>query len=299
MTATYTTQNLLKAYLEALRPKVLMVSAIPVLIGTALSGVPYSEIRYGLCFSVFFTALFIQIGTNLVNDAFDFIRGADTSGRLGPERLIQKGIATPKATLLAGWAFFMMAALAALPLVFAGGWFFALIVALSIFLGWAYTAGPYPLAYTGLSELFIITFFGLVLTQSATYFQTEEFSLSAALAGLQIGIFSVLPLAINNLRDIEEDRKAGKMTLVVRFGERFGQYEIAASIVIPFLLNIFWLEKGVVPFLFPLFTLPMAYNLIVSVFKTRPCRQYNQFFADAGLLYLCFGILLAIGFRLA
>lgn len=289
----------LKSYIEALRPKTLTASFIPVVVGTLLAPKFIFDINYTLCFSLLFTAFFIQIGTNLVNDAIDYLKGADTSQRLGPKRIILTSFASPKTVLWAGGVSFLLACLTAIPFLLVGGLPFAFILALSIFLGWAYTAGPFPLAYKGLGELFILIFFGLVLTGSANYFQTGVFSFDSLVAGLQIGLLSCSFYAIGNLRDAPQDQKAGKNTLAVRFGETFAKWEVASVVILPFLLNFYWIEKGPLAFFLPLFTFPMAYDLIRGIFRTRPSKFYNRFFQDAALLHFCFGILLGTGFHLS
>ena len=170
---------------------------------------------------------------------------------------------------------------------------------ISAFLGWAYTGGPFPITYKGLGEVFIVLFFGIVLTCSATYFQTNSFSLDSFVAGLQIGLLSCSFYAIGNLRDAPQDQKAGKRTLAVRFGETFAKWEMAFVVIVPFLLNIYWIGKGPLTFFLPLFTFPMAYDLLKGIFRTRPSKFYNRFFQDAALLHFCFGILLGTGFHLS
>lgn len=293
------TEEGLKGYIEALRPRTLTASFVPVVLGTLLTPLGMSEINYGLFFSVLLTAFFIQIGTNLINDAIDFRKGADTSERLGPKRVILTGLLTPKTVLLWGAFSFFLSALSAIPFLLIGGWPFAVILAISIFCGWAYTGGPFPLAYKGLGELFIILFFGLVLTGSAYYFQMGTYSLDCVIAGLQIGFLSCSFFAIGNLRDRELDRKVNKKTLAVRFGETFAKFEVMAVILLPFVLNLYWISKSSFALFFPLFTFPMAYEIIRGVYRTRQGKAYNAFFQDAALLHLCFGMLLAIGVHLS
>lgn len=287
--------SLWKAYFEALRPKTLTASLVPVMVGTALAPYTLNQIHYFLAFSVFLSAVFIQIGTNLVNDALDFVKGADTEERLGPKRLIQQGLATPNSVLAAGFASFFLAFIAAIPLMVVGGWPFLGIVSLSILLGYFYTGGPFPLAYQGLGDLFVLVFFGPVLTLSAFYMQTGGVSFGASLAGLQVGLLSTVLIAINNTRDIEQDRKADKRTLAVRLGVHFNKALITFSVFAPFAISLLWLQENFFMCLFPFFTLPMAFNLVRGVWRSRPGNIYNIYLQEAAILHLCFGLLVSIG----
>lgn len=299
MTTTNRAQGgLIRPYFEALRPKTLTASLVPVLMGTMMAPIPLNETNIPLMLSVLFAALFIQIGTNLVNDAFDFMKGADTEERLGPKRLIQNGFLGPKGSLILGVSFFALSVIAAIPFLYVGGAPFMWLLLISILSGWAYTAGPYPLAYRGLGDIFVILFFGPVLTGAAYYFQTETLTMGVLIAGLQIGLLATSLLAINNLRDVDQDKVADKRTLVVRFGQRFGKAEIAAVVGLPYLLNIYWQPQSFLMFLLPLFTLPMAYNLLRGIYSNLPSKLYNRFLQDAALLHLSFGSLLAIGAKL-
>jgi len=175
-------------------------------------------------------ALGIQIGTNLVNDYADFHRGADTDDRKGPTRVTQSGLLTPR-TVLAGTAVaFGVALVAGIYLIARGGWPILLVGTLSIISGILYTAGPKPLGYLGLGDLFVLLFFGPVAVAGTHYVQALSLSWTAVIAGLGPGLLSVALLSVNNLRDVDEDSKAGKRTLAVRFGERFARWEYVTSV---------------------------------------------------------------------
>ncbi len=185
-------------------------------------------------------ALLIQIGTNLSNDYFDYVKGADTEERLGPVRATQAGWISPRIILRSSLLVFASAVLIGLFLVWRGGWPIVLIGILSIIFGILYTGGPYPLAYHGLGELFVLIFFGPVATLGTYYVQALEFSFEVFIAGLAPGLLSTALLAVNNLRDIPTDLKARKRTLAVRFGSRFARIEyiicIFGALCIPLLL---------------------------------------------------------------
>ena len=183
-------------------------------------------------------ALCIQIGTNLANDYFDFKKGADTADRQGPIRVTQAGLITPHIVLWAALFFFALAALASVYLIHRAGMCILIIAVASIISGIFYTAGPRPLGYLGLGDLFVLIFFGPVAVGGTYFTQALEINWAVIVAGLAPGFLSMAVLAVNNLRDIDTDRRAGKLTLAVRFGRSFAMSEylfcIIAACLIPF-----------------------------------------------------------------
>jgi 1,4-dihydroxy-2-naphthoate octaprenyltransferase len=273
----------MNAWILASRPKTLSASVVPVLVGTALA----RDINWAVFFCALFGAVFIQIGTNLVNDALDFKRGADTAERLGPLRVTQAGLLSATAVLRGAYLCFFLAAICGIPLVIRGGWPLLVIGVTSIVAAYAYTGGPYPLAYHGLGELFVLIFFGIIAVGGSYYVQRQEIDRNAISAGVAVGCLAVVLLAINNLRDIENDRATHKKTLVVRFGETFGRLEIAAFLLIPFVAVGFinWI---------PLLALPLALILLRCVHRAKGA-ELNRCLAMAGALQWAFGILFVIG----
>ncbi len=176
-------------------------------------------------------ALLIQIGTNLSNDYFDFVKGADTEERLGPARATQAGWIRPEIILRSSLLVFAAAVIIGIFLVLRGGWPIVLIGIASVICGILYTGGPYPLAYLGLGEVFVVIFFGPVATLGTYYVQALEFSKEVFIAGLAPGLISTALIAVNNLRDIPTDIKARKKTLAVRFGYRFARIEYTLCIL--------------------------------------------------------------------
>ncbi|MCB1118858.1 MAG: 1,4-dihydroxy-2-naphthoate octaprenyltransferase [Chlamydiia bacterium] len=270
------------------RPKTLILSTIPVWVGTTLAPV----VRWDYFFATWAMAICIQIGTNLYNDACDYRKGIDTKERVGPKRGILTGHLSLEEVHLASLVFFALALTFGIFLAALTKWVVGVIAALSIFSGMAYSAGPKPLSATGAAEAFVVVFFGVVATATTTFIQSPHWSVPACWAGLQLGLIAASVLAIDNLRDINEDRRANKQTLAVRFGERFGRIEITVLMLAPYLLSFFWLGWSA---LAPVLTLPLAVHVLRAIWKTPPSPAYDAFLGKAALLYGLFGVtLLAI-----
>ena len=226
----------MRAWLLAARPKTLSAAAVPVMIGSALAaheppGVSWSVFTFALL-----GALLIQIATNFINDALDFKKGADTSERLGPIRVTQAGLLTAENVLRAAWLCLIGAAVCGIPLMLRGGWPMLVIGLASIAGAYLYTGGPYPLAYHGLGEMFVLLFFGFVAVGGTFYAHSLQITQSALLGGLAAGALATVLIAINNVRDVDGDRRSGKRTTVVRFGETFARAEITLFALLPFLV---------------------------------------------------------------
>ncbi|MBI5267272.1 MAG: 1,4-dihydroxy-2-naphthoate polyprenyltransferase [candidate division Zixibacteria bacterium] len=219
-------------WLAAARPRTLPAAAAPVVIGCALA-VGHGALALIPSLAALVAALLIQIGTNFANDYYDFIKGTDTHTRIGPTRATQAGLVTPTEMKRATYIVFTLALLVGCYLVWRTGWPIALIGVLSIAFGLLYTAGPFPLGYNGLGDIFVLVFFGPVAVAGTYYVNTLAWGGEAIVAGLMPGLFSVGILTINNLRDIEDDRVAGKRTLAVRFGRKFARIEYLLCVIAP------------------------------------------------------------------
>ncbi len=284
----------------AFRPKTLSASVVPIMVATTLIFAFHQEVRWGIILCALMGALFIQIGTNLLNDAIDFKKGADGEGRIGPQRVSQYGLIKPERVMIGGWVSFVLATLCGIPLVWSGGWVIVAIGILSLICGYAYTGGPFPLAYKGFGDLFVILFFGVVAVGGVYYLQAGTYETPALIAGLQVGLLATVLIAINNLRDHKSDALVDKRTLAVRFGVRFARVEIATMVLLPYLLNILWLYSGYLwVSLLPLISLPLALRLIRRIFVNEPSLLYNHFLGEASRLHLIFGSLLSIGFLIS
>ncbi len=214
----------------AIRPRTLIASISPVLVGSSLT------LRQGMFSSkIFFLtlsfAMLIQIGTNFANDYFDFLKGSDTKQRIGPIRVTQMGLVSKKTMKIAIFSVFLACSILGVLMTIVGGYVFFILALLAIIFGIGYTAGPFPLAYKGLGDIFVLIFFGPIAVLGCNFLYTHELSFTAFLAGIGPGLFSCAILSANNIRDIEEDKKAKKNTLAVRFGKKFAIAEYIFCVV--------------------------------------------------------------------
>lgn len=242
-------------------------------------------------------AILIQIGTNYANDYFDFIKGTDTEERIGPQRATQAGLVSPAQMKQAAFLVFGLAFLAGLYLVYRGGWPILIVGLVSILCGVLYTGGPYPLGYLGLGDLFVLIFFGPVAVAGTYYVQAQSFDSLSAIAGLAPGFFSVAILTVNNLRDVEGDRRTGKRTLAVRLGVTFARWEYVVSIMIAAVIVPAYLcvvSGGHWTALIACVVVLPAMRSIRSVF-TVSGAALNDTLASTGKLLLLFSILFSIG----
>ncbi len=286
----------LKYWLMAFRPKTLTAALVPVIAATALIKALQFPIQWWISGLALAASLFIQIGTNLVNDAVDFKKGADNADRIGPKRVTQAGVFSSGSVLGLAALFFLLAVICGIPLVIQGGWPIFWIGIISVLCGYAYTAGPFPLAYKGMGDFFVILFFGVIAVSGLVYLQIHEWRIEAFVLGLQVGFHCTVLIAVNNLRDVEGDLLVNKRTLPVRFGKRFARNEIAVLSFVPFLFLTYWLQLGFGWFLLlPLLSLPLAIRLVKKVFVTEPSVVYNSFLAQAAGLHVSFGVLLSLG----
>jgi 1,4-dihydroxy-2-naphthoate octaprenyltransferase len=274
-----------RSLLLAARPKTLPAAVAPVVIGCALSWRLTTQFSFLLAAATLLSTLAIQIATNYFNDAVDARKGADTSARLGPTRATAAGLVSPRTMLAAGTIAVLIAILFSLPIVAARGWPIIGIGIVSLFFTYGYTGGPAPLAYRGLGECFVILFFGLIAVGGTVFVQTGQWLPLAWLAGTQSGLLSTALIAINNLRDIDEDSRSNKRTLAVRFGPANARLMIAAWCLLPALLGFLWTRQ---PNLSHLCWLPLPSALLgilitILVARTAPSRAYNRFLALAAL----------------
>lgn len=283
-------------WILAARPKTLWASIAPVIMGTAMA-VADGRFHLPSALAAFFGAILIQIGTNFANDYFDFIKGADTQERLGPTRATQAGLVRPEAMKKAFIVAFGLAFLLGIYLVWRGGWPIVIIGLASIFLGVLYTATPFALGYTGLADIFVLIFFGPVAVAGTYYVQALTVTREAIIAGLAPGLISVALLTVNNLRDIEQDRKAGKKTMAVRFGKTFAQMEYVLTLLAALFIAtyLYRTEEKSIALLLVWGLLLLAYPAIKTVFRFDDARMLNGVLASTGQLLLFYSLIFAIG----
>lgn len=284
----------IRPWLLAARPKTLPAAAVPVVVGTALAARlgEWHVVPAALCLAF---ALLVQIGTNLANDYFDFMKGADTRDRLGPTRMVASGAVAPARMLRATGVVFGAAFLVGVNLVWYGGWWLMAVGAASILFGYLYTAGRYALAYNGLGDVFVFVFFGLVAVGFTFYVQTGFFAWEGWVAGVAVGALAVNILTVNNYRDWETDARSGKRTLAVRFGRRFALAEYAAMGALAFAVPFVFFGRGYgAAVLLPCLLLP---GLVVLFFRLRKAkgRAANAVLGKTAGLLLGYGALFSLG----
>ncbi len=225
------------AWIQAARPKTLTAAAAPVLVGAGLAKAHGTFTLFPVV-AAFAGAVLIQIGTNLANDYYDFVRGADTTNRVGPVRVTQAGLIPPAQVWWAMVAVLAAAAAVGVYLVFVGGWPIVWIGLTSLVCAVAYTGGPYPLAYHGLGDPFVFVFFGLVAVGGTYWVQALVVPGDVLLAGAAMGALSTAILVANNLRDLATDTSTGKRTLAVRLGRNGSRIEYALLIAVGFTIPV-------------------------------------------------------------
>jgi 1,4-dihydroxy-2-naphthoate octaprenyltransferase len=280
----------------AIRPRTLPAAVAPVLVGVALAVAdgafaPLPAITALVC------ALLIQIGTNLANDYYDYVKGTDIAGRKGPTRVAQSGL-IPLAQLRVGIAAsFGLAALVGLYLVTVAGWPILLLGIAALLAALAYSGGPYPIGYHGLGDLFVFVFFGLAAVAGTYYVQALTLTWPVVVAAVPVGALTTAILVVNNLRDIDTDRATGKRTLAVILGAQGTRIEYVLLLVISYATPVVvwaagWSRGWVV---LPWVTLPLAGRLTHTVFTTSQGPALNKALAGTANLDLAFSLLLAVG----
>ncbi len=282
-------------WIMAARPKTLFAAFAPVIVGASLA---VAEQRFDAVSSVvaLLCSILIQVATNYTNDLYDHLKGADTKERVGPKRALNEGWVSVDQMKTAIYLTFGTAFLMGLYLVYVGGPFILLIGVLSIIAGFMYTGGPFPLAYNGLGDLFVFLFFGFVGTIGTYFINTGEVSSQALLASIPVGALVTNILVVNNYRDFDQDRKAGKRTLAVMFGKNFalGEYLIllGSSFAVPLIMFVYY-DLNAWVFL-PYLTLPFAYKLIVMLLN-RHGSELNPALELTARLSAIYGVLFSVG----
>jgi len=287
-----------RAWALAIRPKTLPAALAPVLVGVAVA-VEAGGFRAGPALAAALGAILLQVGSNLANDVYDFERGADREDRLGPLRVTQAGLLTP-GQVRAGMAVtFGLALLVGIYLASVGGWPVVAIGLASIAAAVAYTAGPFPLGYNGLGDLFVMLFFGFVAVGGTVWVQMRALPAATWPSALAVGALVTAILVVNNVRDVEQDRASGKHTLPVQFGREWGVREYAALLVVAYLVPAGMVLAGLAgpAVLVVLVTLPLASRLSRSLSRDRGALL-NRTLAGTARLALLWSVLFSAGLAL-
>jgi len=287
-----------RIWLMAARPRTLPAAVAPVLVGTALAATQ-GTLKPLTFVAAMLGALFIQVGTNLSNDYSDARRGADTEDRLGPVRVTAGGLVPPRQVLRATYVAFGAAVLAGAYLIATAGWELLLVGAASILAGVLYTGGPRPYGYEGLGEVFVFLFFGVVAVAGSYFAQTEALTWEALVLAVPVGLLAAAILVVNNVRDLETDRRAGKRTLAVRLGRSRARGLYGGMVYVAFLTApLAWAlggEELSAWLLLPLLALPAAVPIVRLVRNRTDGPALNGALARTGMLQLAFCTLLSAG----
>jgi len=288
----------MRIWVMAARPRTLPAAIAPVLVGTAAAVQWAGKLpRVGAFVAALIGSVFIQIGTNLANDYSDAKRGADTADRLGPVRVTSAGLVTPRRVLTATWIAFAVAVACGIYLATVAGVAILVVGALSIAAGILYTGGPRPYGYEGLGEVFVFLFFGLVAVNGSYYVQVEELDALPLGLSIAIGFLATAIIVVNNVRDLETDRRAGKMTLAVRMGRAnavnlYRLLVLGAFAVLPIALVAG--ESSLLP-LIGLAALPLAIRPMRTMSERTDGPALNGALAATGALLGAYSLLVAAG----
>jgi 1,4-dihydroxy-2-naphthoate octaprenyltransferase len=292
----------LRIWLMAARPRTLPAAIAPVLVGTAAAVERHGDLpRVGAFIAALIGSIFIQIGTNLANDYSDAKRGADTVDRLGPVRVTAAGLVAPRSVLVATWLAFGIAVAAGIYLATVAGWLIIAVGAASIAAGVLYTGGPRPYGYAGLGELFVFLFFGLVAVNGSYYVQLERLDWLPFGLSVSVGCLATAILVVNNVRDVDTDRRAGKRTLAVRIGRDGARRLYLGLIGVAYLCLVVTLAAHGGPWwaLLGLLSAPMALRPASAVLTRTDGRALNGALAGTGALLGVFSLLVSAGLLIA
>ena len=290
----------MRIWLMAARPRTLPAAIAPVLVGTSLAGC--AHVFHPLRFlAALLGALFIQVGTNLSNDYSDARRGADAEDRLGPVRVTAGGLVPPRQVLVATYVTFGLAVLAGVYLIVVAGWELVIVGGASILAGVAYTGGPRPYGYEGLGEVFVFLFFGVVAVAGSFFVEVKHLEWEAFALAVPVGLLAAAILVVNNVRDIDSDRRAGKRTLAVKLGRERTRALFAGAVYLAYVLApVTWVFGPTTAWvLLPWLTLPLATGVVRIVRSRTDGPSLNGALAQSGMLQLAFCMLLSAGLLLS
>ncbi len=296
MAATAPGTSSLRIWLMAARIRTLPAAVAPVLVGTSLAGAA-GIFRVGPFIAALLGSILIQIGTNLANDYSDARRGADTDDRLGPVRVTAGGLVPPRQVLIATYVTFGLAVVCGVYLVFAAGIELLFVGVASIAAGVLYTGGPKPYGYEGLGEVFVFLFFGIAAVSGSAFAQLKAWPTEAFVLAVPVGLLAAAILVVNNVRDMDTDKRAGKRTSAVRLGRERARTLFGLMLYVPYLVApLPWLLGDLSPWLLASWlTLPLAVRLTRTVRTHADGPTLNEALAQTGMLQLAFCVLLSAG----
>ena len=288
-------ESKLNSWLLASRPKTLLAAVVPVMVGSALA---ISMNKFFVLYSIvaLLCSILIQIGTNFTNDLYDYLKGSDTTKRKGPRRVLASELISVSEMRTAIILVFGLTFLLGLYLVYSVGSLILWVGIFSIFAGIIYTAGPYPLAYNGLGDVFVFIFFGIVGTMGTFYLHTQEISILALIVSIPVGALITNILIVNNYRDIQEDRNANKKTLAVLLGKEFSRWQFIFLIIISYLASfVLYFNFAFNLWIFlPFATIPIAVVLVKMIY-TLNGEELNKTLELTAKFAGLFGLLLSVG----
>jgi len=286
----------LRLWVSAARPRTLPAAVAPVLVGTALA-VSEGALRPLAFACALVGSVFIQIGTNLSNDYSDARRGADTDDRLGPVRVTAGGLMPPRQVLVGTYLAFGIAVLAGVYLIAVAGVELLIVGVVSILAGVLYTGGPRPYGYEGLGELFVFLFFGVVAVTGSYFVQTERLSLEALALSVPVGLLAAAIIVVNNVRDVDTDRRAGKRTLAVKLGRRRarGLFSVLLGLAFAWTVALALAGAPTVWLLLGLVAAPLGVPLVRTVATRGDGPSLNAALAGSGRLLAVYSVLVSIG----
>jgi 1,4-dihydroxy-2-naphthoate octaprenyltransferase len=284
-----------QVWLTAIRPRTLSIAVTPVLLGTALAWADGSVHHWAALLAALACALLIQIGTNLHNDVIDFERGTDHAGRIGPLRVTAAGWVSPSTMHRATALCFGLTVPPGLYLVELGGWPILLAGLTSLLAGWAYSGGARPVSHTALGELFVLVFFGLVAVGGSHWLQSGHVALEPWLGGAALGLPAAAVLLVNNYRDLDNDLRSGRRTLVARLGRAGARRAYTTMLLLPYLLVLLLAWHGQPGALLALGVLPCSVKLARRLQQDLGAPELNELLAATAKSGSILGLLLAIG----
>lgn len=285
----------IRTWLLASRPRTLTAAIVPVVVGSALAW-RAGAFHLWAALAALLAAVLIQIGTNFANDVYDFKKGADTAARVGPTRVTSAGLLSPQQVERGMIVVFGLAMVLGAYLIYLGGWPILLIGVFSILAGLAYTAGPFPLGYNGLGDVAVFIFFGLVAVTGTYYVQAHTVTPAVWLAAAPIGAIATAIIVVNNVRDTDTDRAAGKHTLSVLLGRPAARLEYVGLLLMAYLAPVvlWWVFRFSVWTLLPWLTLPLAWGHTRALYTTEG-PALNRTLGGTAQLLAQYGALFSVG----